>query len=488
MKQNPKLDKQAGWTLGMLLFVAVGLSPVAVSQLSAQSQREKVESGLCSRVRIEGRPFEHWTIRERMLYYQVPGVQIAVIDHGRIAWTGSYGVTRATGSQAVDDDTMFQAASVSKVVTALTVLRLVDRGSLKLDDPVAAMLKSWHLPDSSQPVTLRELLSHNAAINWPAGESALKPSQPIPSNLDRLVGRPPAENRPVVVDGVPGSGFRYSNGGYLVLGQIVTDVTGSDFSKGAYDLVLKPLGMSRSTFDVMLASKADSNLAHGHSRDGTEEPEGWRIVGMAEGGLWTTAHDLANVVLAIQQSKAGKTGFLSPQVARQMLTLQDQRWGLGVGIGGAGTNTYFEHDGSTPGYKARLFGYSNKGQSVVILTNGDRGGELIEELEYSVAAAYGWPDFKVTTHRIVPIAPEKLGSYVGQYQMAPGAFVSITAEDGKLFGEVRGRDKTELLPDGPDHFFMLNGPTVRFVRSDQGPVQELIFDGNFHATRVNEGG
>ena len=471
---------------GALLFLTVSSSLVVASQQNVQSQREKVETGLSQRVRIEGRPFEHWTIQERMRYYHVPGVQIAVIDNGRIAWTGSYGVTRAGGSQAVNDNTMFEAASVSKVVTALTILRLVDRGSLNLDEPVAPVLKSWRFPDSAKPVTMRELLSHNAAINWPAGETALRPSQPIPSNLDRLLGRAPALNRPVIVDGVPGSGFRYSNGGYLILGQIVTDVRGSDFGKTAEDLVLKPLQMGRSTFRVMLPSNVDANLAYGHTEDGIEEPEGWRIVGMAEGGLWTTAHDLAKVVLAIQQSRAGKKGLLSIQLATQMLTLQNQQWGLGVAVGGTNANANFEHDGSTPGYKARLFGYSERGEGVVILTNGDRGGELVDELMYSVAAAYNWPDFRVTVRHIVPIPADKLGAYVGQYQMAPGAFVAITAQDGKLFGEVRGRSKTELLPDGPDHFFMLNGPTVQFVRSDQGAVEELIFDGNFHAKRVGE--
>ena len=486
MARIPGVNRQVVAECCILLFWAMSSSRVAISQENALSQRKEVETGLSQRVRIEGRPFEHWTIQERMRYYHVPGVQIAVIDKRRIAWTGSYGITRAGGSQAVNDDTIFEAASVSKVVTALTVLRLVDKGSLNLDEPVAPVLKSWHFPDSAKPVTLRELLSHNAAINWPPGETALRPSQPIPSNLDRLLGRPPALNRPVTVDGVPGSGFRYSNGGYLILGQIVTDASGSDFADTAQALVLKPLRMSRSTFRVISPSNADSNMAYGHTENGNEEPEGWRIAGMAEGGLWTTARDLAKVVLAIEESRGGKKGFLSTQLATQMLTLQNQQWGLGVAVGGTGANVYFEHDGSTPGYKARLFGYSGRGQGVLILTNGDRGGELIDELMYSVAAAYNWPDFQVTTRHIIPIPADKLGAYIGHYQMAPGAFVAITEQDGKLFGEVRGRSKTELLPDGPDHFFMLNGPTVQFVRSQEGKIEELIFDGNFHAKRVAE--
>lgn len=454
---------------------------------SVVSRRQQVEHGLSQRVRIEGRPFEHWTIPERMAHYGVPGLQLAVINGGRIEWTASYGVLESGGKQTVDDRTLFEAASVSKVITALAVLRLVDRNRFSLDADAGTLLKSWHFPDPSKRVTVRELLSHNGAINWPPGESALLPSAPLPTNLDRLLGRSPALNRPVAVDGIPGSGFRYSNGGYLILGQIVSDVTGSDFVESAQKLVLDPLKMRRSTFDVMTPAHADVNLARGHTADGVEENEGWRIVGMPEGGLWTTASDLARAVVAIQKSETSTGGFLSQKLARQMLNKQDERWGLGVQLDGAGNDAYFSHDGSTPGYKSKVIGYGNRGQGLAILTNGDRGGELIDEVVYSVAAAYQWPDFQVTTRKIVSLKASVLNDYVGRYEMAPGAYATISLEGGKLFGEVRGREKTELLPEARDRFFMIEGPTVEFVRSNQGSVMELIFDGNFHAKKVESG-
>ena len=113
------------------------------------------------------------------------------------------------------------------------MLRLVDKGTIDLDAPVRPRLKSWQLSDPSRSVTTRELLSHNAAIDFLPGETALQPSQPMPTNIDRLAGRAPALNRPVVIDGIPGSGFRYSNGGYLVLGQLVADITGIPFEQVA---------------------------------------------------------------------------------------------------------------------------------------------------------------------------------------------------------------------------------------------------------------
>jgi hypothetical protein len=205
---------------------------------------------------------------------------------------------------------------------------------------------------------------------------------------------------------------------------------------------------------------------------------------MAEGGLWTTVSDLGRAVIAIQKSAAGPGGFLSENLARAMLTKQDEQWGLGVQLEGIGDNAHFQHDGSTPGYKARLLGYAHHGQGLVILTNGDRGGELIDEIMYSVAAAYHWPDFQVTTRRVIAVAQATLNDYVGRYQMAPGAYATISAEGGMLYAEVRGRQKTEILPEARDRFFMLEGPTIQFVRSQEGTVTELTFDGNFHAQRV----
>jgi CubicO group peptidase (beta-lactamase class C family) len=470
--------------LGSVLMVAAS-GRGAWSQQVPQSLRSNVESGLCLRVRIEGRAFQHWTIQDRMRFYAVPGLQIAVIDQGKLAWIGTYGVARADGNQKIDDKTLFEAASATKVVTALTLLRLVDQGTLDLDEPVRPILKSWQLSDPSNSVTIRKLLSHSAAINFPAGETALRPSQPLPTNLDRLTGRAPARNQPVGIDGVPGSGFRYSNGGYLILGQLVSDRTGIPFEQAAENLVTKPLKMTRSTFRTMLPGNADADLAYGHRSDGIAEPEGWRVVGTAEGGLWTTAQDLAKAAIAVQQAVDKTSDFLSNPLAREMLTRQNERWGLGVEVGGTGANVWFQHEGSTPGYKARFFAYATRGQGVVILTNGDRGGELAEEILYSVAAAYHWPDFQVVTQRIIPVDSSTLQAYTGRYQIAPGAFVTVSAEEGKLFAEVRDRGKTELLPDASDHFFMLNGPQVLFVRSPQGLISELVFDGSAHAKKVD---
>jgi CubicO group peptidase (beta-lactamase class C family) len=452
---------------------------------SVSAQQEKVETGLTERVHIKGRPLSHWTISQRMAHYRVPAVSLAVINNGALEWARAYGWKQAGPPDMTDIETLFQAASVSKVITALATLRLVQLKDLGLKDDISERLHSWKLPNSSgDMVTIDELLSHSAAINWPPGESALAPAGPVPTLLQRLKGEPPAQNKPVQVDGTPGSGFRYSNGGYLILGQLISDTTGKNFPESAEELVFKPLHVTHSTFQAFTPDSVPKNIAFGHTADGVVEDGKWRVVGAPEGGLWTTASDLAQAVIAIQRSFRGAKGsFLSPPLAKQMLTRQNDRWGLGVQLQGSGDNLAFRHDGSTPGYKAVLFAYASRGQGAVILTNADRGGELADELLYSIAAAYDWPDFQVVEKEIVEIRPEDLKQFVGQYEMAPGAYATITMEEGKLYGQVRGRDKTELLPESATRFFMIEGPTVEFEKDGTGKVTALVFDGNFRAQR-----
>ena len=472
------------------IFLSVTLSRATQSKPPGQSIANanitKVETGLTGRVHILGRPFPSWTIQERMIHYHVPAVSLAVINNGSLEWAKAYG-WREAGPDPTDNDTLFQAASVSKVITALITLRLVQLKDIGLKDDINQRLHHWKLPNASgDAVTIDELLSHSAAINWPPGESALPAGGSLPTLLQRLKGDPPALNKPVQVEGTPGAGFHYSNGGYLVLGELISDTTGKDFADSAEDLVFKPLHMTHSTFKILTPDSAPKNIAFGHTAEGAVEDGKWRVVGAPEGGLWTTASDLAQAASAIQRSFRGaKHSFLTQPLATQMLKKQNDRWGLGVQLQGAGDNLAFRHDGSTPGYKAVLFAYTSRGQGAIILTNGDRGGELADELLYSIAAAYDWPDFRVVEKKIAPVSAEELQQFVGQYEMAPGAYATISFENGKLYGQVRGRDKTELLPETATKFFMIEGPTVEFEKDSSGNVTALVFDENFRAKRVN---
>jgi len=114
---------------------------------------------------------------------------------------------------------------------------------------------------------------------------------------------------------------------------------------------------------------------------------------MAAAGLWTTPSDLALFATDLQRAAAGRSNqVLSPKMAREMLTAQSGRYGLGVALDGEGKRARFSHSGANEGFRCHLIAYVESGQRAVVMTNSDRGGGLAEEIIRSVAREYAWPD------------------------------------------------------------------------------------------------
>ena len=144
----------------------------------------------------------------------VPGVSVAVIHHGRLAWA-PWGVADARSGRPHTPETRLMAGSISKPAVAMTALRLVTEGRLGLDDDVDHRLVRWHLPPyawrAQTPVTLRGLLSHSAGIGN-VGGPGYGTAAPIPTLIQALLGAPPATSPPVTAVQPPGQ-FAYSNAG-----------------------------------------------------------------------------------------------------------------------------------------------------------------------------------------------------------------------------------------------------------------------------------
>jgi CubicO group peptidase (beta-lactamase class C family) len=246
-----------------------------------------------------------------MQFYKTPGVSIALINDGRIEWARGYGVLEAGGKDLVTTETLFQAASISKSLSAMLALRLVEQGKLDLDNDVNQRLVSWKVPDNEftkeQKVTLRRLLSHTAGVTV-QGFLGYPVDKALPSLQQILNGEKPANSAAIRVDMKPGSSFRYSGGGYVVLQQLVMDVTGKSFPALMEKSLLQRLGMTHSTFQQPLSPNLASRAAAGHLPNGVEMSGKWFVLPeLAPAGLWTTPTDLARLVIEVQKSRVGKS-------------------------------------------------------------------------------------------------------------------------------------------------------------------------------------
>ncbi|MEP7016243.1 MAG: serine hydrolase domain-containing protein [Verrucomicrobiota bacterium] len=336
-------------------------------------------------------------IAAQMKERHIPAVALAVIQRSRIIREQSYGFADAEKKEHVTTSTLFQAASVSKPVAALGALHLVEQGKVSLDENVDGKLRSWHLPENRftrvHPVTLRLILSHSAGLTV-SGFRGYRVGTPLPSLLQILDGQAPANSAPVRVDQIPGSQWRYSGGGYLVLQQMMIDITGRSFADYMEETVLKPLGMSSITFVQPLPESWARRAATGYTGTPRRAVEGrWHVKPeLAAGGMWTTAGDLARFYIGIQHSLSGTSkSVISPSMTRQMLTVQNGESGLGFMVGG--TPLRFGHNGDNVGFNAVTIAFET-GEGAVILMNANTDIEVLKNiLVEAIGEQYRWPGY-----------------------------------------------------------------------------------------------
>ncbi len=473
--------------MNCLLLPLLLVSFTARAADDAQTRVNRIENGLLPPVALKGRTTPRYTIAERMKLYAVPGVSIAFIDKGQVAWMRAYGFADVAHKTPVTPETLFQAASLSKPVTAAAALRLVEQGLVSLDTDVNEKLRSWKAPDNEftkfQKVTVRRILSHSAGLGV-GGFDGYSSTETVPSLVQILDGKKPANSGPIRVEAVPGSAYAYSGGGYTILQQLLIDVSGKPFSELLRDLVLSPAGMTHSSFSQplpanLLAQAAVPYVAGGAPGEGGAHtyPE------LAAAGLWTTAEDLARYAIAIQNSYAGKKdSLLAKATAREMLT--DQRQGRGLGFGlPAGSPQRFAHRGLNFGFAGTIQAFAEEGgQGVVIMTNTDEPGQFNEELLRAVAAEYGWKDL-MPVERAPGRYPADLAKLAGAYAADPKNPYAVTLKNKKLWLKIGDGPAAELLPSADGRFFTLaKASTYRFA---DGGARLIIDDGAVSMPKIS---
>jgi CubicO group peptidase (beta-lactamase class C family) len=451
-------------------------TPAASPEIEQHIQH--VENGLVGDIVLKSDTHPTHNLADRMKELNVPGVSIAVIHDGKIEWARGFGVA-AIGGFAVGPDTMFQAGSISKPLAAMAALKLVEEGKLSLDADINTYLTSWKLPSApvqaGKPVTLRELLTHTAGITV-HGFPGYASNAPVPTLVEVLNGEKPANTAAIRSEAAPGAQWKYSGGGYTIMQQAVIDVTHEPFPKLLHDTVLAPIGMTHSTYEQPLPKALQIFAATPYRVDGKPVEGGAHTYPeMAAAGLWTTPMDLCRYILEVQQSLGGKANHvLSAAMARQMVTPRMGNWGLGLEIGGAATNPYFSHGGVNDGFVSLFVAYENTGDGAVVMTNSERGGDITDEVMHSIAAEYGWPDYRPTVRTAIQLDPKILAQYVGTYELHPGFDIAITLENGQLMTQATGQPKIPIYAESETKFFPLFPAELEFVKDDQGKVTSMI--------------
>jgi CubicO group peptidase (beta-lactamase class C family) len=421
--------------------------------------------------------------------HHAPGAVVVVVKDGRVFFARGYGWADREARRPVDPETTrFRVASVSKLVTAIAAMQLVEQGKLDLHADVNGYLEGFRLePDWPEPVTLHHLLTHTAGFDDRFLASSRRLGAPLPPLGEYLAARMPPRVMP------PGEILSYSNHGLALVGHLVERASGEPFAEYARRHVLEPLGMERSRFFLEVPLSPDVAVPY-RIRDGDVEPFGYdhTLLGPAA-ELVTTGTDMARFMISqLQLGGLGDARVLGEDTARLMQATQFRHhpdldgWCYGWVESTERGVRRISHGGSWRGFRTLLTLVPEADLGIFVSVNVDLQGPFYETLIDTLVERY-WPPAPPPPPVASDVDPAAyVGTYVPNRRMR-GSFLKL----GELLGMAQvGLDGGGLLtirtadigavrfvPVGPDRFRERDGEReVAFLRDESGAIRHFAVD------------
>lgn len=387
----------------------------------------------------------------------------------------TYGTSGAPNGRALDNDTVFEIGSITKVFTALLLADMAARGEVALVDPVAKYLPAEGRPQvfDGKPISLLDLVTYTSGL--PRRPGNLSPKDPKNPYADYTVAQLYEFLSGYTPEYYPGSQYIYANLGFGLLGHVLALRAGCSYEELIVSRICGPLGLDDTRITLTPAMR--ERLAQGHDGSLRDVP-GWDLPTLAgAGALRSTAKDLLCFLDACQ---GRRDTSLAPALA-SLLDVRRQTDQRGV-YAAAGWFVQTAHDdelvwkdGGTGGY-ATFVGYSARTRVAVVLLS-------------NAASWYGTPalgrhllnaNFPLPTlHRQVSIDPAKLDAYAGRYPLTPNFVLTVTPRDGRLMVQATGQDEYEVFPESDTRFFYrVVDAQITFELASDGTASALVLHQN----------
>ncbi|WP_164014644.1 serine hydrolase domain-containing protein [Pyxidicoccus trucidator] len=355
------------------------------------------------------------TLAELMREQHLPGASYAVFDRDGTVLSESLGLADHEAGTPVSEDTLFRLGSITKTVTAIAILQLVEQGHFSLRTPVSDLLPAAPIRNAfhtSDPVRVVHLLTHTAGFDDTHAKAFFSPVERRGRHLESSIDHP----EPLVVRWRPGTSESYSNPGYVLLGAILEAHYRQPWDEIVSSKVLKPLGIEQATALTSEAAKRDH--AEGHSGSDLHRTALPFEQTQAQGALWCNAKDLARLGRFLLTDGASAPGVLRPETVRMMKQAQGTRgaeaqlaYGPGLGLLPRIVNgeLWQGHAGGVPGAKASLHFHAGHGMGYVLLVNSENSLRKLEaRLAAYIARRTQW---KAPTATSLPLPSDVDGWY-----------------------------------------------------------------------------
>ncbi|MBL8216440.1 MAG: serine hydrolase [Bryobacterales bacterium] len=392
---------------------------------------------------------------------------VLVLKNGQMLLRTGVGACDREARTPCKPQTRFRIGSITKTFTATAVLMLAERKKLGLQDAVSKHLP--YAPESWKDVTIHHLLSHTSGI----------PSYTEPKPAEACARRTAEELvalfRDKPLDFAPGSQWAYSNSGYVLLGEIVSQVAGMSYEAFLRQAIFEPLGMSDSGYEG--EQPLANGRAVGYSRAGgrwakAECPDVSLL--RAAGGLYTTVDDLQRFDEGLRKQRLLTLASLQ----RMYTPVASKSYGYGWALTTFGRHKVVAHGGSIEGFAAFLARIPEEQTLVVVLSNVEqtRVHRMAQEL---ADLAYG-QTVELPRRRVpVSLRNEVFDKYVGTYELAPNLLLTVSREGGRYLLQATGQAQVEMYPEAETKFFLrVADAQVTFITDPSGVTHSLLLHQN----------
>ena len=408
-----------------------------------------------------------------------PGAAVLTARDGKILLEKGYGLAQIDGQVPITCDTRFRIGSITKQFTAAAILKLQEQGRLSTSDPISMYIQDW---PKGREVTLRHLLNHSSGIHNYTSKPGFQTNVAVATTLDALI----ESFKYDPYDFNPGDKFHYSNSGYVLLGHIIEKVTGETYASYLRRTLFEPLGMTNTGVYLSGAAITNEALGYSYEKGAVRRSLDWEMSNVAAAGnLYSTAKDLfrwnealfnGKVLSAASTRAAFTVGVLAGD---DPLNPEDTGYGFGWTVDRLNGLREISHGGELAGFGSYLLRIPDKNLTVIVLLNcvpqlpNLQQWSLARDIARRALGAELPPQEKAKPG--TNLSSGAIDAIVGRYDMGGGMILTVSRENDRVFAEITGRKKVEILPQSDRTFIVSGGGAeATFVRNTKGQVGKAI--------------
>jgi CubicO group peptidase (beta-lactamase class C family) len=395
---------------------------------------------------------------------------VLIAKGGNVIFDKGYGYANLEWQIPNTPDTKFRLGSVTKQFTAASILLLEERGKLKTDDAVKKYLPD--APAAWDKITIYHLLTHTSGIPSFTSFPEYPDFEKKPATPQELVKR--FQDKPLEFE--PGSQFKYSNSGYLLLGYLIDKISGEKYPQFVKENIFVPLAMADSGYD--LNATVIPHRASGYTPtppNGEIQNTGYidMTIPYSAGALYSSARDLLKWERALYGGKVLQAASLT-----KMTTPFKDNYGCGLFISTSGGHKKIDHGGGIEGFNTELAYYPDDHLAVIVLANLN-GGAPDEIANQAATVEFGGKVELTSERKEVTLKAEDLSALVGTYSLAPNVDLTVTLDGQHLWTQLTGQRKIQIYPQSPTFFFLkVVDAQLEFAKDNSGKATQVTLHQN----------